>query len=40
LFSIIGGSFVFTIKILWELLLGVAVGGISGIIAVNLKKKG
>ena len=40
LFSIIGGSFTFTVRILWELLLGIAVGGISGIIAVNLKKKG
>lgn len=37
-FSIIGSGFTFNISLLWELLLGVAVGGISGIFSVNLKK--
>lgn len=39
LFSIIGGGFSFTLKVLWELLLGLTVGAVAGIIAVNLKKK-
>ena len=39
LFSLIGGNFNFSVKLLWELLLGVAVGAVAGIVAVNLKKK-
>ncbi|MBO7214460.1 MAG: TIGR04086 family membrane protein [Clostridia bacterium] len=38
LFSIIGKSFGFSINFLWELLLGLAVGGVGGILGVNLKK--
>ena len=38
LFSIIGGESAFTSSIIWELLLGAAIGAISGIFSVNLKK--
>lgn len=38
LFSIIGKNFNFTISLLWEVLMGSGVGGIFGILGVNLKK--
>ncbi len=38
LFSIIGSGFKLTLSFLWEILLGVGVGAISGIFSVNLKK--
>ena len=38
-FSIIGGGFTFDIDLLWETLLGGAVGSITGIFAVNKKAK-
>ncbi len=37
-FSLIGGGFTFSINLLWEILLGAAVGAIAGIFAVNGKK--
>ncbi|MBR6736899.1 MAG: TIGR04086 family membrane protein [Clostridia bacterium] len=39
LFSLIGGSLTFTLRFLWEILLGLVIGALSGIIAVNVKKK-
>ena len=38
IFSIIGKSFSINLSFLWEILLGVTVGAVVGIIAVNLKK--
>ena len=38
IFSIIGKSFALNLSFLWELLLGVTVGAVVGVIAVNLKK--
>ncbi len=38
IFSLIAKTNIFTLAILWEILLGVAVGGLSGIISVNAKK--
>ena len=38
IFAIIGKSFVLNLSFLWELLLGVTVGAVVGVIAVNLKK--
>lgn len=38
LFGTIGGEINFSLPFLWELLLGGAVGGISGIIAIAIKK--
>ena len=38
IFSIIAKTNVFSVSILWEILLGIAVGGLSGIISVNVKK--
>ncbi len=38
LFSIIGGSFAVRWTFIFEILLGIAAGMISGIIAVNIKK--
>ena len=38
IFSIIAKTNVFSISIIWEILLGVAIGGLSGIISVNVKK--
>ena len=38
LFSIVGGKFSIGIGILWDLLFGTAIGVVSGIIAVNMKK--
>ena len=38
LFSIIGGESAFNSSIIWQLLLGAAVGAIAGIFTVNLKK--
>ncbi len=37
-FTIISKEKIFSYLIIWEILLGVFVGGISGIISVNLKK--
>ena len=39
LFGLLGGGFKFGINALWEVLLGLAVGGVSGVIAVNVKGK-
>ena len=36
-FSLLSGSFSLDLNFLWDLLLGIAVGGISGIVAVNRK---
>ena len=36
-FSIIGGNFIFSISFLWELLLGLSVGAVAGIVSVNRK---
>ncbi len=36
-FSLISNSFTFSIMLLWELLLGIAIGAITGVIAVNKK---
>ncbi len=38
LFGSIGGKIDFNLTFLWELLLGVAIGGVSGIIAVAVKR--
>lgn len=38
LFSLIGGSFTFSLSLLWELLLGVAIGALTSIIGANLIK--
>ncbi len=38
IFSIIAKTNVFSISIIWEILLGIAIGGLSGIISVNVKK--
>ncbi|MBQ3234845.1 MAG: TIGR04086 family membrane protein [Clostridia bacterium] len=38
LFGIIGKNFSFSLSFLWDILLGLGVGAISGIVAVNLKK--
>ena len=38
LFGTIGGEIEFSLPFLWELLLGMVVGGISGIASVALKK--
>lgn len=37
-FSAIGGTLTFDVMLLYDLLLGLLVGALSGIIAVNLKK--
>lgn len=39
LFGLIGGSFDIKWTVVFELLLGIAAGAISGIIAVNVKKR-
>lgn len=39
LFSVISGAFTFSWKFILEILLGVVSGGITGILAVNLKKQ-
>ncbi|MBQ9782111.1 MAG: TIGR04086 family membrane protein [Clostridia bacterium] len=39
LFAIISKTNLFTLSILWEILLGATVGGLSGIISVNVKNK-
>ena len=36
-FSLLSGRFILDITFLWDLLLGVVVGGIGGIVAVNRK---
>ncbi|MBO5851901.1 MAG: TIGR04086 family membrane protein [Clostridia bacterium] len=36
-FSLISNSFSFSLTLLWEVLLGIAIGAITGIIAVNRK---
>ena len=36
-FSLISGSFNFNIALVWEILLGVAIGAVAGVIAVNKK---
>ncbi|MGN1259050.1 MAG: TIGR04086 family membrane protein [Christensenellales bacterium] len=38
IFSIIAGSFVFSLSLLYDVLLGIFGGGIIGIIAVNIRK--
>ena len=38
LFGSIGGQVDFNLTFLWEVLLGLAIGGISGIIAIAIKK--
>jgi putative membrane protein (TIGR04086 family) len=39
LFAVMTKTNVFTISILWEILLGATIGGLSGIISVNVKNK-
>ena len=36
-FSLLSGSFTFGLSFLWELLLGLTVGAVAGIVAVNKK---
>ena len=38
-FALLSGVFSLGVSFLWELLLGLTVGAVAGIIAVNLKKK-
>ena len=38
LFGTIGGEIEFSLSFLWELLLGIVVGAISGVVSVSLKK--
>lgn len=38
LFGSIGGEITFSLSLLWEILLGGAIGAISGVVAVALKK--
>lgn len=37
-FALISGSIAADISLLWDVLFGAAIGGVSGIVAVNLKK--